>query len=268
MSAVLHHQLQGSGPMLLIAQSGEGDADRTVDLVPHLTDDFTVLTYDRRGLSRSRPAESGRAVSLAEHADDVHRLLASVTDEPVLMLGCSLGAVIGLHLAVRHPEQVSTLIAHEPVAPRLLPEGERARHEAELEELQGIYRTGGLEAVFPQMARVLGIDLARRDAEPGLTPQPLDERRRANFGYFIEHDFTAVVEDTLDLDALTRTPTRIIPALGAATPSSVFDHRCATELAALLDTEIQVFPGGHNGNTTHPRGYAERLRGLLAPAGA
>ncbi|WP_327310002.1 alpha/beta fold hydrolase (plasmid) [Streptomyces sp. NBC_01298] len=268
MGDVLHYQLQGSGPMLLIAQSGEGDADRTVDLVPHLADAFTVLTYDRRGLSRSRPAEPGRTASLAEHAEDVHRLLATVTDEPVLMLGCSLGAVIGLHLAVRHPEQVSTLIAHEPVAPRLLPEGERARHEAELEELQGIYRRGGLGAVFPEMARVLGIDLARRDAEPGLTPQPLDERRRANFGYFIEHDFTAIVEDTLDVDALTRTPTRIIPALGAATPSTVFDHRCATELAALLGTEIRVFPGGHNGNTTHPRGYAERLRGLLAPEGA
>lgn len=121
--AVLHYRLEGSGPLLLISQSGEGDADRTVDLVPHLADDFTVLTYDRRGLSRSRLEEAGRTTSLAEHANDVHRLLAAVTDEPALMLGCSLGAVIGLHLAVRHPEQLSTLIAHEPVAPRLLPEG-------------------------------------------------------------------------------------------------------------------------------------------------
>lgn len=266
--ATLHYQLQGSGPLLLIAQSGEGDADRTVDLVPHLADAFTVLTYDRRGLSRSRPEEPGRTVPLAEHAEDVHRLLAAVTDEPALMLGCSLGAVIGLHLAVRHPGQVSTLIAHEPVAPRLLPEGERARHEAELAGLQDAYRAGGLEAALPEMARVLGIDLAGRDAEPGLTPQPLNERRRGNFGYFIEHDLTAIIEDTLDTDALTRARTRIIPALGDATPATVFDHRCATELAALLDTEIRVFPGGHNGNTTHPRGYAEQLRGLLIPAEA
>ncbi|MFE9564968.1 hypothetical protein ACFYM0_28100 [Streptomyces sp. NPDC006487] len=56
--------------------------------------------------------------------------------------------------------------------------------------------------------------------------------------------------------------------MGTATPPTVFDHRCATALAALLDTEIRVFPGGHNGNTTHPRGYAELLRGVLAPGGA
>lgn len=265
--ARLHYQLQGSGPLLLVSQSGEGDADRTVDLVPHLADAYTVLTYDRRGLSRSRLEEPGRTTSLAEHAQDVHRLLAAVTDEPVLMLGCSLGAVIGLHLAVRHPEQVSTLVAHEPVAPRLLAAGERARHEAELAGLQEIYRAGGLEAAFPEMARVLGIDLSRRDVEPGLTPQPLDGRRRSNFDYFIEHDFAAVIGDDLDVDALERTPTRIVPALGVATPSDVFDHQCARALADLLGAEISRFPGGHNGNTTHPRGYAERLRILLAAVG-
>lgn len=261
--ATLHYQLQGTGPLLLISQSGEGDADRTVDLVPHLTDDFTVLTYDRRGLSRSRLTEPGRTTSLAEHAEDVHRLLAAVTDESALMLGCSLGAVIGLHAAIRHPGQVSTLIAHEPVAPRLLPEAERAHHEAELAGLQDTYRAGGLAAALPEMARVLGIDLDRRDAEPGLTPQPLDERRHANFDYFIEHDFSAVIEDTLDPAALTGTGTRIIPALGGTTPPAVFDHQCATALATLLDTEIRTFPGGHNGNTTHPRAYAQQLRSLL-----
>ncbi|WP_374704577.1 alpha/beta fold hydrolase [Streptomyces sp. NL15-2K] len=51
---VLHYQVCGSGPLLLISQSREGDADRTTDLVTHLTDTFTVVTYDRRGLSRSR----------------------------------------------------------------------------------------------------------------------------------------------------------------------------------------------------------------------
>ncbi|MFC9297986.1 alpha/beta fold hydrolase [Streptomyces sp. NPDC057011] len=262
--ATLHYELQGTGPLLLIAQSGEGDADRSVDLVPHLTGDYTVLTYDRRGLSRSRAAEPGRTATLAEHAEDVHHLLAAVTDEPVLMLGCSLGAVIGLHLAARHPQQVATLVAHEPVAPRLLPAADRAHHEAELAGLQDTYRTGGLDAAFPEMARVLGIDLSRRDVEPGLTPQPLDERRRANFDYFITHDFSAVIQDTLDPAELTRTTTRILPALGAATPTTVFDHQCAVALADLLDTRIRTFPGGHNGNTTHPAAYAATLRAVLA----
>uniref|UniRef100_UPI002F90D7BE alpha/beta fold hydrolase n=1 Tax=Streptomyces sp. NBC_00998 TaxID=2903712 RepID=UPI002F90D7BE len=80
-----------------------------------------VLTYDRRGLSRSRLEEPGRTTSLAEHAEDVHRLLAVVTDEPALMLGCSMGALIGLHVAARYPEQSSTTCRRSSRTPSTRP---------------------------------------------------------------------------------------------------------------------------------------------------
>ncbi|MFC4536877.1 alpha/beta fold hydrolase [Sphaerisporangium dianthi] len=261
--ATLHYEVRGRGPMLLISQSGEGGAGRSADLVDRLTDAYTVVTYDRRGLSRSVMEDPGRGVTMAEHADDVHRLLAELTDEPALMLGCSLGAVIGLHLSVRHPGQLSVLVAHEPVAPRLLPAAERAHHEAELAEIQRLYRREGLVPAFKVIAEVLGIDPAGPEAEPGLTPQPMTPGRIADFGFFIEHDFTAVIGDTLPVTELKGTPTRIVPAAGRTTPRSVFDHRCARELAVLLGTELIEFPGGHNGNTSHPRAYAARLRQVL-----
>ncbi|WP_406218117.1 alpha/beta fold hydrolase [Streptomyces canus] len=264
--AALHFQVCGTGPLLLISQSGEGDADRSTDLVARLADSYTVVTYDRRGLSRSRLDNPGRGATLAEHAEDVHRLLASLTDSPALMLGCSLGAVIGLHTATRHPGQIRVLIAHEPVAPRLLPGTERARHEHELAALQDLYLREGLGAALPEIARTLGIDPASRDTEPDLTPQPMNARRKANFDFFIRHDFTAVTQDTLDIAALQSTGTHIIPAAGRTTPRTVFDYRCATALAAQLDRELQELPGGHNGNTSHPRAYATRIRELLKTA--
>ena len=51
--ARLYFEVRGTGPLLLISQSGEGDAGRSVDLVDQLVEDHTVVTYDRRGLSRS-----------------------------------------------------------------------------------------------------------------------------------------------------------------------------------------------------------------------
>ncbi|MFI7415601.1 alpha/beta fold hydrolase [Streptomyces sp. NPDC049627] len=261
--AVLHYQLQGTGPLLLISQSGEGDADRTTDLVAQLTDSYTVVTYDRRGLSRSRLDTPEQGATLAEHGDDVHRLLASLTDSPAHMLGCSLGAVIGMHTAARHPGQIRTLIAHEPVAPRLLPDAERARHERELAALQDLYLRKGLSAALPEIARTLGIDPNTRDLEPDLTPQPMNALRIANFDYFIRHDFTAIIHDTLDITALKGVSTYIVPAAGRATPRTVFDYTCATALAAQLDRKVQELPGGHNGNTTHPRAYATRIREIL-----
>ncbi|GHJ44655.1 putative hydrolase YraK [Catellatospora sp. TT07R-123] len=264
--AELYYEVRGTGPLLLISQSGEGDAGRSTDLVDRLAADYTVVTYDRRGLSRSVPADPARPWTMADHADDVHRLLAALTDRPARMLGCSLGAVIGMHLAVRHPEQLAVLVAHEPVAPRLLPPTEQDFHQEELRDLQRLYRAEGLRAALGQIAQVLGIDPANPDAEPGLTAQPMDARRVANFDVFIERDFTAVVDDVLDPAAVRAAGVPIVPAYGRTTPHHVFDHRCAMELAALLGTPAVDFPGGHNGNTTHPRAYARRLREVLGAA--
>ncbi|MFB7865055.1 alpha/beta fold hydrolase [Streptomyces sp. NPDC056069] len=269
--AVLHYQVQGAGPVLLLSQSGEGDADRTVDLVPHLAEAYTVVTYDRRGLSRSRLDEPQRTATLTEHADDVRHILAAVTDEPALMLGCSFGAVVGLHAALRHPGLIRTLVAHEPVAPRLLPDAERRAHERELTEIVELYKAEGLRAALPEIARSVGIDPSGKDAERGLTPQPLDAGRIANFDRFIRHDFATILDDTLDpgrIASLGPAGTRVVPAAGLTTPRTVFDYRCAESLAELTGSECQLLPGGHNGNTSHPRAYAARLQQILGAAAA
>ncbi|WP_141575519.1 alpha/beta fold hydrolase [Actinomadura sp. WMMA1423] len=261
--ARIHYEVRGTGPMLLISQSGEGDAGRSADLADRLVADYTVVTYDRRGLSRSVLDDPSRGVSLTDHADDVHRLLAELSDEPVLMLGCSLGASIGFHVAVDHPGRIGVLVAHEPVTPRLLPGDQRARHERELAHIQEVHRRDGLAATFGLIAGVLGIDPAAPDAEPGVTRRPMTPQRERDFDFFVEHDFSAVIGDTLDVAALAGAPTRIVPAVGRTTPRTVFDKECAFALAALLGTEPREFPGGHNGNTTHPRAYSEALRAAL-----
>ncbi|WP_224277508.1 alpha/beta fold hydrolase [Streptomyces sp. LS1784] len=266
--ATLHYRVQGRGPVLLLAQSGEGDADRTVDLVPHLADTFTVVTYDRRGLSRSVLDDPAAPVTMADHADDVARLLAEVTDEPALMAGFSMGAAIGLQVAARHPGALDTLIAHEPVAPNLLPAGERAEHTAELLHIQKAHAEGGMAAVFPAIARHLGIDPAHDPTENGLTPQPMTPRRLANFGFFIATEFTAVTTDgfgpaEIARAAATAGATRIVPATGATTRPTVHTYRCALALAELLGTELVVLPGGHNGNTAFPRATVRTLKAVL-----
>lgn len=264
--AVLHFRIRGTGPMLLLSESGEGDADRSCDLVDQLTDTYTVVTYDRRGLSRSRLDDQQPPASLDDHADDVRRLLESIADGPVLMLGCSLGAVIGSYVVIKHPGLVRTLIAHEPVAPRLLPEPGRSHHVHELAAIQQRYVRDGLSAVLPQLVRTLGIDPDHRNAEPDVTQQPIDGRRIPNFDYFLRHDFAAVIADKLDWDAMRAVEANVIPAVGSSTQAAVFDRRCAIALGELVGRPVVEFPGGHNGNTSHPRGYATRLREVLAEA--
>ena len=66
--------------------------------------------------------------------------------------------------------------------------------------------------------------------------------------------------------ALAAASTRIVPAAGRTTPRTDFDHRCAVALADMVGTDLREFPGGHNGNTTHPRAYAAQLRQILQNA--
>ncbi|MFJ8436250.1 alpha/beta fold hydrolase [Kitasatospora sp. NPDC094019] len=277
--AILHYRVAGSGPVLLLSQSGEGDADRTVDLVPHLTDTFTVVTYDRRGLSRSALDHPTRPVTMADHADDVALLLTEAArirgtartgvaaPEPALMAGFSMGAAIGLQVLVRHLGLLGTLVAHEPVLPNLLPPADRDEHVAELLAIQNAHAVGGTAAAFPAITRHLGIDPRHDATEEGLTPQPMTPRRRANFDFFIGTEFTAVTTDGLDpaeLAAAARhSGTRVLPATGRTTRPDVHTHRCALALGELLGTEPVAFPGGHNGNTAFPRATARTLKALL-----
>src|SRR5690349_16199182 len=87
--ARIHYQVAGIGSVRLVGQSGDRDADRTRDLVAGLTGRFTVVTWDRRGLSRSVCDDPAARVAMREHTDDVAAVLREVTDRPALMLGLS-----------------------------------------------------------------------------------------------------------------------------------------------------------------------------------
>jgi pimeloyl-ACP methyl ester carboxylesterase len=125
--ASVFYRLRGHGPFLLILPGGDGDADTTEALCQQLVDRYTVITYDRRGMSRSTTDRSTDTLNLETHGDDAHRLLAALTSQPVLVFGSSIGALIGLDLVRRHSGQVSVLVAHEPPIFELLPAIERDR---------------------------------------------------------------------------------------------------------------------------------------------
>ncbi|WP_433464927.1 alpha/beta fold hydrolase [Spirillospora sp. CA-128828] len=262
--ADLYVEVRGDGPMLVIGQSGEGDARRSADMVDRLVEHYTVVTYDRRGLSRTKVSDPSAFVPPETHAEDVHHLLAALTDEPALMLGCSLGALYGLHLAAAHPGQLATLIAHDPATPGLLPPADRARIERILADVESTARTGDWRAAVAKVAAATGLDPASMKTESGVTTVPMTEDRASDMTYYLTNDVAGLRRDTLGAAEITAaaTTTRIIPAAGAASIHA-WNCQCARELATVLNTPLVEFPGGHNGNTAFPNAFAARLHDLL-----
>ena len=106
-------------PLLLIGSPM--DASGFVDLAERFPD-RTVVTYDPRGAARSTRPDPISESSPDDHADDLHRVIAEVGGGPVDVFASSGGAVNALALVARHPEDVRTLVAHEPPAVSLLPD--------------------------------------------------------------------------------------------------------------------------------------------------
>jgi pimeloyl-ACP methyl ester carboxylesterase len=50
----LHYETYGSGPLLLMVPGANGSADAFKAVAEHLAEQHTVVTYDRRGFSRSQ----------------------------------------------------------------------------------------------------------------------------------------------------------------------------------------------------------------------
>ena len=117
--AVLHYDVRdpsqaSTEPVLLIIGSPMG-ADGFTTLAGHFTD-RTVVTYDPRSAGRSKRTDGASETTPDEHADDLHRLISALDAGPVDIFASSGGAVNGLALVAKHPEQVHTLVAHEPPA--------------------------------------------------------------------------------------------------------------------------------------------------------
>lgn len=262
--AQLFYKVRGSGPLLLIIQGGDGDADGMTGLVDLLVEHFTVVTYDPRGLSRSKLEAPPENLRLETHADDAHRLLSALSTTPALVFGSSRGALVALELVARHGAQVRTLVAHEPPAAQFLPEADRERAAREQQEIEETYRREGVMAAMRKFAVMAGMDF--RDREPGVElPRP-NPGRVANLEFFLKHDAPAVRLHRLDVDALLAAPTRIL--LGVGQNSGPFlAHQCAQALAVRLGTPAVEFPGAHSGFITHPRAFAAKLREIFGVSG-
>ena len=82
-------------------------------LAGHFTD-RTVVTYDPRGVERSTKTDPASQSTPEQHADDVHRIITELGVGPVDLFASSGGAVNALALVAKYPEDVRTLVAHEP----------------------------------------------------------------------------------------------------------------------------------------------------------
>ena len=236
--------------------------------------DRTVVTYDPRGVERSKKADNTSESTPEQHADDLHRVISALGAGPVDLFASSGGAVNALALVARHPEQVRILVAHEPPTAQVLPDREPAF--AATEDIQRTYQRSG---AGPAMAKFIALvsykgpipaDYVDQPApDPGMFGLPTTDDGSRNDPLVGQNIITCTHYEP-DFEALRAASTRIVLAAGAESEGELA-HRGAEAVAERLGTSPVTFPsnhggflGGEYGQTGDPDAFAAKLREVLS----
>jgi pimeloyl-ACP methyl ester carboxylesterase len=120
----MYYAVYGQGDPVLLIHGGLGNADAWGFQVPALAESHKVIVADSRGHGRSTRSEKPFGYALM--ADDYLALLDHLGIDQVALVGWSDGGIIGLDIAIRHPERLSRLFAF---AANYTPEGVKASVE-------------------------------------------------------------------------------------------------------------------------------------------
>ncbi|GII03923.1 alpha/beta fold hydrolase [Planobispora takensis] len=267
--ATLHYEVRGRGPLLLLIPGGTGGAASFDGVAEDLAADYTVASYDPRGLSRSPLDDPQAPQSVARHAEDAFRLLELLSpDAPARVAGCSSGAIVALHLLAACPGRIERVVAHEPPVVEVLPDA--AEHRALLARVRDTLERDGLmpaAAVFAAGLRRPGAEPAEPAGVPAVTGLPPQARARvertmADMPYFLGRIVPSFMAYTPDVERLEALSDRLVLAAGTDSRGEL-PYRPAAFLAERLGTGLVHFPGGHTGLSTHPAEFGERLRKVL-----
>jgi hypothetical protein len=182
--------------------------------------------------------------------------------------------VNALVLVARHPEQVHTLVAHEPPAAQVVPD-----REAALAANADIHETYLRRGFGPAMAKFLVLvshkgpvpaDFAdRAGPDPAMFGLPAEDDGSCD-DPLLGQNIVSCTHYELNFDALPKAPTRIVMAAGTESEGELA-HRGAIAVAERLGTAPVMFPSGHGGflgdeygQPGAPEAFASTLREVLS----
>jgi pimeloyl-ACP methyl ester carboxylesterase len=108
----LHYEVTGDGPPIVFVHGMCAQGAVWAGQVQRLSGEFTCVTYDRRGHGSSSDGEVTHTVPV--HGDDFAALVSELGLGPVLCVGSSGGARIGLDVVLRNSELLVGAALSEP----------------------------------------------------------------------------------------------------------------------------------------------------------
>jgi pimeloyl-ACP methyl ester carboxylesterase len=253
----LYYEVRGGGPPLLMIHGGVIDAGGFARAADLLAADFTVITYDRRGYSRSTRHDP-QNFEVGQQARDAVAVLHAAGHDAARIFGSSAGAIIGLEMAKSQPQAVVALVAHEPPVMRVLPDADEL-----LAEYAGIYLaawTEGPQQAFRRFTALNAIPRTEQDVAAVL-PEDL-ERTRGNIEFFVKQEMLPLSGYKPDVAAIRENGVTVTLGVGELSLDKSYG-RTAPIVAEQLACPLVVFPGHHVSYVGMAEAWVPALRRVM-----
>ena len=108
--STLYYEVQGAGKPLILLHGGLASADAWVNQITVFAQHYRVIALDSRGQGRTTDAEA--PITYHRIAEDTVGLIDYLGIDAAYVVGWSDGGIVGLDLAIHHPERVIALVAY------------------------------------------------------------------------------------------------------------------------------------------------------------
>ncbi|GAA4747659.1 alpha/beta fold hydrolase [Actinomycetospora chibensis] len=257
----LYYELRGDGPPLMFISGGPGDAGFWPEVADALADEYTVLSYDRRGNSRSPRPEHWTEAPTDEQADDAAALLEALGLAPAVVHGHSAGGIILANLALRRPDVLRGAVFHEPAF--VVTPGAQETFAALQERLGAAMAQGGLSRAMEMFLRWADGDAGYESLDPDFRERMLGDGE-VLFGLEMRSALSSM--PTSDQLASIAVPCVVVAGRENRDPAAThhWAYEAAQWAAEALDAPLVEMPGAHGSMITHPEAFVATMRPVLS----
>ena len=173
-NALIYYEITGDGQPFVMIHAGVADSRQWNHEFVYFANRFRVLRYDLRGYGRSEPVEGEFS-----HLQDLIALLDQLHfDQPLILMGCSMGGGLAMDFALEQPSRVKALIMVGSGPSGLELDVPRP---AKFEEAEKAYNAGDLDLVAEIETQIWfdGIGRAPTQVKSAMRQLAYDMNRKA-----------------------------------------------------------------------------------------
>ena len=256
----IYYDVSGEGEALILVHGVVTDSALFEQTARMLSAVFKVVTFDRRGNSRSRSAEGDpdhAEFSISRQAEDIKDLMDELGIDEAYIAGVSGGAVIGEYFLETYPERVKHLIMYEPaMLGPMMEEDEEFREWSH--KTEALVKAGKINNALLRFSQHLGPTDMR---SPARSPE-VSARELGNVMYAFNSEIPVIHSYMPDMETMKANADRITVAAGEKSGDTAY-VREAHRLADSIGKKVVFYPGGHNLPYDLPSEFALCITGTI-----